>query len=84
MSTLIYDWVSTAKRGDSFVYAVGEVAYTRVTNADAFRKGSFVDPDGTKMVEQAGDAWRLYEGGKITLVQRRLGNNLFEYIAQRL
>jgi hypothetical protein len=63
-------------KGARIVYHVGMLAQDRGGERGKTEPQRAVN-------ETANIAWNLYEQGKITLCQRRIGPNLFEYIAER-
>lgn len=80
----IFEWVSSASRGDSFTYCVGDVATSRYDYSVAIRNDIAIAPEEEKLIAAAGDAWRLYERREVALVQRRISTSRFAYIAQKL
>ncbi len=65
----------TKPRSSRATYHVGDLAY------DSQDKGN---PTRAEVKQTASIAYELYENGRITLVQRRLGHRLFEYMAVKL
>jgi hypothetical protein len=61
-------WLSSSRKRDTIVYFRGVTA----CKEDGFR---YAAPHL---------AWKAYEEGLVKLVQRRMGRNDFEYIAQRV
>lgn len=76
------EWLSEARRGDSFVYHQGFIANDREV---ALSEGnSKLSRDERKRVwREARDAWMAYEGRQVCLTQRRLGEGRYDYIATR-
>ena len=69
--------ILTMKGGSSLIYHVGYLAKDRMG-------GSGGRTQQEKDAERAADiAWKLHENGSVFLTQRRLGREMFEYIATR-
>lgn len=64
-------------RGARIVYHVGFLAVDRGGDAKRTAKQDSIRETGNI-------AWKLKEQGKVTLCQRRLGHELYEYIAERV
>lgn len=62
-------------KGSRIVYHVGLLSKDR---GDVNKT-----PAEQEISDTANIAWKLHEQGKVCLVQRRLGFELYEYIAQR-
>jgi len=78
----VFQWASTAARGDAITYARGMLACMREENIIARRQDE-AEPFAAEGAAAA-DAWQLYQAGKVTLVQRRHGPMDYSYIAQKL
>ena len=76
------DWLATANKGDINTYWMGHLAHARWEITEALRKDRPADVD-LRALEAAGDAWRAYEKGLVTLTQRRVGQN-FAYLATKI
>lgn len=61
-------------RGSRLVYHVGFLTVDRFNEDNKNR---------AQHDEVADIAWNLHEAGKVALIQRRLGDRLYEYIAVR-
>jgi hypothetical protein len=61
----IINWRNQAEIGDEIVYHTGYLANQRFRDVDKI----------------AADAWRLAERGRVCLVQKKLGDGRYEYIA---
>lgn len=73
-------FVRSAKRGESFVYHVGLLAADRMD----FKFAKAITPSERIVDTIASIAWSLYEQRKVTLVQRQIGPETFQYEMQRL
>ena len=74
------NFVQDAKRGETFAYYTGFLAADR-----GF--GIPVDMQTTEQraASEAGNsAWRYFQKGVVTLVQRKLGSGIYEYLAVKL
>jgi len=80
----ILEWAASAQPGDTFSYARGNLAYLRNERSKAQRADTAASVMLGIMCDAASDAWRLYGQGTVTLVQRRLGFDDYEYLAVRL
>jgi len=65
-------WVRTAPRRSSFVYHVGDLAYDRQNERN---------PDRKALDSLAKVAWQMAKLGDITLLQRKMGKDLYQYRA---
>jgi hypothetical protein len=76
-------FIRYAERGDHFVYHVGHIAQDRWigTYGPAITSLTF-EPDG-EVSAIADAAYEQYMLGRVSLVQRKIGENTYEYIAQR-
>lgn len=68
----IVDWVARARKGQWFTYHVGFLMVDRHRNKIG---------DAVRQIADA--AWRAYERGDVVLVQRKLGERLYEYRMRR-
>lgn len=82
---LFTDWMAGAKRGETLVYFEGELARERVL-ASKLRAQRMPIPDTMAFdLESAGDAWRAFENGHVTLTQAKApGVYDYFYRAHRL
>ena len=69
------NWLGLAGPGEQIVYAKGFLSVA-VHKADLNR-----DPDGPKLEAVQRAAWKAHERRAAHLVQRRLGDNEYEYLA---
>lgn len=69
-------WIKAAKAGQSVVYHRGFLA--RDTTDMSLPRDRRWEIGAT-----AGTAWKAYEAGQVSLVQRHLGGGVYDYIAQR-
>lgn len=74
------DWLATAQPGSSFVYYTGNLGEDRARAAKKFAPKKLAAPQALRDAQQA---WNAYSEGLVHLTQRRLGDNLFAYIATR-
>ncbi len=66
------------------VYHVGFLAPDRSTYGRDGKPKSEPDKTAAYAIDQVGDlAWQLHKDGKALLTQRRIGKEMFEYIAIR-
>lgn len=69
------DWWHSVIPGDVAVYHRGLLMFDRDQAAS-----KMLPHDRLEMIETANLAWRMYEAGQVTLVQRRAGGDM-EYLA---
>ena len=67
------DWYISAKRGESYVYYTGFLCRTREV---------LLKTDELNLLSDR--LWDMMEANKISLVQRRVERDRFEYIAQKV
>jgi hypothetical protein len=80
---MLADWLVSAKRGEAFEYARGDLAHSRYWRVRR-RMMDQATPDLDPVCDAGEDAWRLFLAGRVTLTQRRLGKDNFSYLAVRL
>ena len=80
---MLADWYAHALRGDSYEYGRGNLAHARYWRVRR-RLADESSAEFDAICDAGEDAWRLYEAGKVTLVQRRIDKDCFAYIAQKL
>lgn len=80
---MLVEWLATARRGDSFEYGRGNLAYARYWRVRR-RLADESSAEFDAICDAGEDAWRLYESHKVALVQRRVAEDCFAYIAQKL
>lgn len=80
----VLEWVANARHGDAYEYARGNLAYSRQRRAQLRFADAEIPAALDRLCDAAEDAWRLYEAGKVTLVQHRAGRDDFRYLAIRL
>jgi hypothetical protein len=76
----VYAWAALAKRGDVFEYYRGDLAYARYLK----QAQKEMTAEELADLENAADAWALYQKRDVTLIQRREGVSVFAYLAVRL
>lgn len=81
---MFVNWMATALRGDVYEYARGNVSYSRWKRTRLLMADEAPDAELNLICDQAADAWRAFERGLVTLVQRRMGRDDFSYMAIRL
>jgi hypothetical protein len=69
-------WLSTAKEGQVLVYHRGALAPPTNLNGDALREAARLN-----LVRVAHCLWVAAQQGRVHLLQRRLGEDCFEYLA---
>jgi hypothetical protein len=80
---MLADWLASAKRGEAFEYARGDLAHSRYWRVRR-RMMDQPTPDLDGICDAGEDAWRLFLAGRVTLTQRRLGKHKLAYFAVRL
>ena len=75
----LLEWAATARRGEVFEYARGDLAILREEYRLSGRNDRYFAEAG--MIYDAGDAWKLHESRKVALFQRRLSPGCFAYVA---
>lgn len=80
----ILEWAATAKRGEEFVYGIGDLATTRYDDSVSTMYKRQMTLEEKAFILAGRHAWYLYGQGDVTLVQRRVRPYEFQYIAQKL
>lgn len=79
-------WLSRAQPGQKLIYHIGNLAADRAKIAVYAVQGRMTMT--TKLIEPlnsvALEVWQAYEHGLVTLTQKRLGENLFQYEARMI
>lgn len=73
-------WLQNAREGDRLIYHVGNLMADRVVLIEhpTWVETRFIEP----LNEVAAEVWQAYEQGLVTLSQKRIGENLFQYVAR--
>jgi hypothetical protein len=77
-------WLDTARAGAHFIYYRGFLAADRETVTLLPGYGSYMHVFYEPMHTLGQMAWHAYEKGRVTLVQRKLRPEQYEYIAFKL
>ncbi len=79
----VVEWCAQAKRGETREYFRGDLAHARHEATTTERSCGFAPPALRARCDEANDAWTLYLGGRVTLIQKRMGASDWSYIAVR-
>jgi hypothetical protein len=77
------EWIAQSHKGDRFVYHVGHLLHDRKFRVKLAGTGGFADVPVIPLQNIATAALEAYWSGYVVLVQKRLGEDTFQYLAIR-
>lgn len=77
------NWIAKSHKGDRFTYHTGHLVHDRAFRANLAHSGGFLKVRVIPLDNIAKAAVEAYEAGYVVLAQKRLGEDVFEYLAIR-
>jgi hypothetical protein len=81
--TDLTNWIANSHKGDRFQYHLGHLLHDRRFKVTQARTGGSTLIDNIPLGEIADAAVRAYEDGFVVLVQHKISEDLYQYLAIR-